>query len=156
MKINSINAYLNFFVLWFTVSCAGLTEIPDEILWIEMEKTPCYGACPVYTIRIARNGQGVFRGIENTRYTGTYSFRLHRKEKDALESAFRETGFFDLEDRYHAYVSDLPTTYLTLRSGGREKKITDYYGAPRELKDLEKKIEQLVFSKRLKPVRSPE
>ena len=44
------------------------------------------------------------------------------------------------------YLCDLPVR-------GREKKIMDYYGAPKELRDLEKQIANLVLSKKMKRVR---
>ncbi len=118
-----------------------------------MKKTPCYGYCPVYTIQIDSNGNGRFQGVENTELIGLYAFRITTKEIKQLKSLFEQAGFFSLKNRYHEYVTDLPTVYLTYRREGMEKKIMDYYGAPQELKDLEKQVESLVLSKKMKKIK---
>jgi hypothetical protein len=152
VNLNRINGYLIVFVLFTILSCTVTTKIPEDQLLIRMEKTPCYGKCPVYTLSIGQDGRGVFEGKENTDYTGLYTFRLRRAQIDELHEAFERAGFFSMEDKYHAYVTDLPTVYLTYRSGGKEKKIMDYYGAPQELKDLENQVETLVLSLKLKKI----
>ena len=149
----SINVILIVFVWTQLISCSGSSRLATGRIIIEMEKTACYGQCPVYTLKIDEDGRGLFIGVENTRYTGLYSFRLHREELDALIADFDRIGFFGLKDRYYDYVTDLPTTYLTFRSGEREKKIMDYHGAPQELKDLEKRLADLVLSSKMKRVR---
>ena len=117
-----------------------------------MEKTPCYGFCPVYTLKIDQRGKGLFKGVENTDYVGLFSFRLSAGEMDDLRNSFEEAGFFGLENEYYKNVTDLPTIYVTYRNGGKEKKIMDYYGAPQELKNLERKIEALVLSRKMKRI----
>lgn len=149
----SINAFLIFFISVQLISCAGSSKITEEKLIIELEKTACYGQCPVYTIKIDEKGHGLFIGVENTEHLGLFSFRLRTEELDAVKSSFEAIRFFELEDRYFDYIMDLPTTYVTYRTGSREKKIMDYHGAPRELKDLEKQIATLVLSKKMKRVR---
>ena len=148
-SLRSINGFLIIIVLIQLTSCAGSARFSEDQLIIEMEKTPCYGFCPVYTIKIDQAGHGIFKGAENTDQVGLFSFRLKKKEITDLHFAFEQTGFFELKDRYHERVSDLPTTFLSYRIDGREKKIMDYYGAPPELKNLEKQIEALVLSKKM-------
>ena len=152
-RVNSINGFLMFFVLIQLISCTGTGRFSSDNILLEMEKTPCYGQCPVYKIQIDSRGNGRFKGIEHTDYQGTYSFRLNKTELEQLKSSFESTGFFDLEDKYFDFVSDLPTTYLTYNLEGRIKRIMDYHGAPQKLKDLEKQVESLVLSKKMKLIR---
>ncbi|MCK4750259.1 MAG: hypothetical protein KAT15_24550, partial [Bacteroidales bacterium] len=150
--VRGINEFLIVFVFAQLISCTGSRNFTGENILIEMEKTPCYGQCPVYSIQIDQMGNGLFKGVENTELVGLYSFHLHDDELIHLKSMFEGIGFFTLEDRYFEYVSDLPTTYITYRSGGKEKKIMDYYGAPKELNNLEKQIETLVLTKKMKKI----
>jgi hypothetical protein len=156
-KINfgarSINAILIVFVWTQLISCSGTSRMAMEEIIIEMEKTACYGQCPVYTVKIDESGRGLFIGVENTAHLGLFSFRLRKEELNGLIASFERIRFFELKDRYYDYVTDPPTTYLTFRNGSREKKVMDYYGAPQELKDLEKSIADLVLSKRMRKVR---
>lgn len=148
-----INAFLIVFVSFLIASCSTSSKFSKDSITIEMEKTACYGACPVYTLQIDQNGNGRFNGVENTEYKGLFSFQVTDAELLQLKQAFDDAGFFELEDRYYKNVTDLPTTYLTYRTDGREKKIMDYYGAPPELKDLEKRIESLVFARKMKKIK---
>jgi hypothetical protein len=153
MRLNRINAYLIVFVFQILISCTGTTKISDDQLLIRMEKTPCYGACPVYTLTIDQKGNGLFEGVENTEHIGLYSFRLSKKQVQMLNESFARAGFFEMDDSYHEHVMDLPTVYLTYHSNGRTKKIMDYYGAPKELKDLEDQVEALVLPMKMKKIR---
>ena len=149
----SINVFLIFLVWTLLLSCSGSSKIAGGKVIIEMEKTACYGQCPVYTVKIDESGSGLFIGVENTKRLGLYSFQLKPDELSGLIASFEEIRFFELEDRYYDHVTDLPTTYLTYRDDNREKRIMDYYGAPKSLKDLERLIADLVLSKRMKRVR---
>ena len=118
-----------------------------------MKKSPCFGTCPVYTLKIAKNGKGLFEGEKYTDFIGNYRFKLNKAEIENLHRTFSEIEFFELEDEYYEHVMDLPTTWLTYQNEGRKKKIKDYYGAPQELRELERNIESLVLSKELKAIK---
>lgn len=147
------NVFLILIISVIINACIPFSSIPEDRLLIEMEKTACYGSCPVYTLEISKQGRGIFEGVENIDFTGKYRFSLSTRELDELAEAFREINFFGLEDRYHKLVTDLPTTYITYHEEGKTKKIMDYYGAPQELKDLEKQIESMVLSKKMKKIK---
>ena len=48
-------------------------------------------------------------------------------------------GFTNMKEEYSEPISDLPTTFIQIK----DKKIRDYTGAPKRLKDLEKLIDRL-------------
>ena len=120
---------------------------------IELKRTPCYGFCPVYTLKIDKNGKGLFDGVENVEKIGSFSFSLSYDELVELDNAFLQIDFYQLRNIYDAQVSDLPTTYITYNKDGNRKKIMDYYGAPEELRTLENRIQTLVFSKKMRKYR---
>jgi hypothetical protein len=147
------NAILMILLSCLINSCTGPRTIPDEDLLIELERTPCYGSCPVYKVKIDKRGKGLFEGLENVDIIGRFSFSLHPDELTEIENAFHKVDFYQLEKIYDAQVSDLPTTYITYNKDGNRKKIMDYYGAPEELRNLENSIETLVLSKKMKKIR---
>ena len=153
MIVNKIfNGILIVLVLGLLTDCTAPYRITDDKLAIELQKTRCYGPCPVYTISIARNGKGLFEGKSHVEFIGLFQFRLSKKEMATLREAFQAIGFFGLENEYYKQVMDLPTTYIFYNDGVRQKKIKDYYGAPEELSRLEQNIEEMVLSRNLKPV----
>ena len=147
------NAILMILLSYLIFSCSGPRTITDEDLLIELKRTPCYGFCPVYTVKIDKSGKGLFEGVENVDNIGRFSFSISQEELMGLENAFLEVDFYQLRNIYEREVSDLPTTYITYNKEGNRKKIMDYYGAPEELRSLENRIETLVLSKKMKKIR---
>ncbi|ELR69914.1 hypothetical protein C900_04437 [Fulvivirga imtechensis AK7] len=118
-------------------------NIQEEAL-ISMEKTRCMGACPVYKIEIYKNGKVVLDAEENLTLKGKYEAQLSDDDVSGFIVAFEERDFFGFEDSYKSNVTDLPTTYISFNYEGRSKRIMDYYNAPEELKELEKKVADLI------------
>lgn len=110
---------------------------------ITMEKTECFGTCPVYTIRIFADGRAEYEGIKNVQKIGRYQQQLSTETIDSLILAFEAAGFWQMEDEYVAEVTDLPTTYVAFHHQGRSKKIKDLIDAPQQLRDLEQRIGDL-------------
>lgn len=147
---NAIFMILVFFLFHF---CSGPRAISVEDLLIELKRTPCYGFCKIYTVKIDKNGKGLFEGVENVEKIGRFSFSLSQDELMEFENAFHQVDFYQLKNIYDGQVSDLPTTYISYYKDGNRKKIMDYYGAPQELRALENSIETLVLSKKMKKIR---
>jgi len=147
------NAILMILISFLIYSCSGPKTITEEDLLIEMKRTPCYGSCPVYTVKIDKKGKGLFEGVENVEKIGRFSFSLSQDELMEFENAFQQVDFYQLKNIYDGQVSDLPTTYISYNKDGNRKKIMDYYGAPEQLRDLENSIETLVLSKKMKKIK---
>jgi len=128
----------------FICSCASQQRLTEKDLVISIEATPCMGDCPVYRAEIYTNGLVVYEGKENVGKIGRYTGRLSRKELQKIRLAFEEAGFFSMQDEYVEPWTDLPTTWIHYSDGYRQKKIKDYSGAPEALKELEKRVLDLV------------
>ena len=108
---------------------------------ISLEKTACFGTCPILKIEIYNNGAVVYNGIKHVKWLGTYDFEIQPKEIQKILSKAKEIGFYNLENEYTERISDLPTTYIMING----KLIKDYFGAPKKLKDLENQIEKKIL-----------
>lgn len=141
MKFTGI--IVTIFSIVFLFACKRIpvqTENPVIIL----EKTPCFGTCEAYKMQIFANGLVKFNGLSNHRMIGNYVSHIKKDDLTVLINEFRDAQFFNFKDEYTSNDSDLPTIYLSFRDQGQEKTVKDYYKAPSQLKDLEKKVEQLV------------
>ncbi len=131
-------------------SCATQRGLPEKDIVISIKTTPCMGDCPVYRLEIYRNGMVIYEGKEHVERRGYYTGRISRKEIKQLRFAFEEAGFFSLDDEYIEPRTDLSTTWVYYSNGTHSKKIKDYYGAPEILKELEKKVMELLDDIELK------
>ena len=126
---------------------------PD--LLISMEKRPCFGKCPVYKLTIDGNGDVFYEGEINVAVNGKRNTRINSEQIDALVTAIEKSNFFLLEDKYRVPATDLPSIVLSITLNGHSKSIWHYGtlecngnldGAPKELCELENKIEEIVNS----------
>ena len=125
----------------FFLSC-GLTEkaSPSEIeLIISLQRTACFGTCPIYKIEIFSDGSGVYSGTRFVENIGSTKFSLSEKQLNLILTQADTIGFRNMKKEYSEPISDLPTTFIQIK----DKRIRDYTGAPKTLKDLENLIDQM-------------
>ena len=109
---------------------------------LKMERTECFGFCPVFSVEIFETGNVVFHGVDNVREPGTHTGQLKGISVTELVDEFVCAGFFELKDQYTGF-NDAPATILTLRSAGRTKRVLfqrDPKDLPKILPELEQRI----------------
>lgn len=149
--MNTIKQLFYSIIIFSFVSCniCKHTNKSDKINSfpiITFQKTACYGKCPVYSLEIFENGLINFIGEKNIDKIGKYKKIISKKEIKELINSFVNINFFDFKDEYTSRKTDLPTTYISFSYSGSYKKIRDYSDAPKELRKLEKLIENIVKS----------
>ena len=108
---------------------------------ISIKRGACFGTCPIYLISISSDRIATYYGKKFVERTGTVEFRLSEDEINSILEKANKINYCQLEDEYFERISDLPRTYIQIF----DKKILDYYGAPKELKELEKLIDNICF-----------
>jgi hypothetical protein len=104
-------------------------ENPDlSEVTIALERTECFGSCPVYSIVIKGGGEVTYEGRSFVLIPGRQTWRVPRENVLELIALFRRADFFELDDSYEASVTDLPTFITRLSIGGRQKSVRDYGG----------------------------
>lgn len=136
---------ITLLILLAAITACKSNQVPqaNEAIII-MKKTPCYGDCPEYELMIFANRTVVIDAKQHLDIKGRYVSELSEERFEELINKFEESDFFAFKDEYTSNMTDLPTTFVTFRTGGREKKIMDYHGAPEELKKLEKAVHELI------------
>lgn len=95
---------------------------------IRLERTGCYGTCPIYAVEIRGDGAVTYAGEGFVAVEGVHRGQVTPEAVAALVAQFREADFFSLDDEYVAGVTDNPTQIVTLTLGGRTKQVIDYVG----------------------------
>lgn len=121
--------------------------VPDDLV-IKLERTACFGTCPVYTVTIDARGNVTYDGTSFVRVQGRQTDRIPVASVGKILETAARIGFFGLKDEYSALVSDLPSTFITITRDGRTKRIEDYFGAPDGLKELERQIDDAARTNR--------
>jgi hypothetical protein len=139
-----------------TSSEAIAQAVSDDFV-IRLERTACFGTCPVYSVSIDASGNVEYDGKKFVRVEGRQTARIPVSRAARLLATAERIGFFELRDRYRTIrnpdgtetmVTDLPTAFVTVTRGGQSKQVEDYIGAPQGLKELEHEIDDLARTTR--------
>jgi hypothetical protein len=113
-----------------------------------LERTPCYGACPVYKWSLFADGTLKYEGKRFVKKIGIETAKLSAAEVEQVRRAFREAKYFDFIDNYdRREMTDNPWTNTSFTDGDKSKSVKHYHGdssAPAALTALEKKLDQIV------------
>jgi len=124
---------------------------------IQLRRTSCFGACPVYTVTIDARGEVTYVGEKFVRVVGRQTAHIDPSVVAKLLARAESIRFFELLDAYREIhnpdgsvttVTDLPTTIITIRANGRTKSVEDYLAAPDALKGFEREIDEAAGTKR--------
>jgi hypothetical protein len=129
---------------------------PAQDVTITLERRPCFGTCPVYSITVAGDGRVRYEGTAHVSLIGSDTSSITSDQLTVLVAEFDRVGYGQMADRYAygepscpSYVSDSPTTVTSLTRRGTTKRVEHDYGcvdAPRALTALERLIDDVVRS----------
>jgi hypothetical protein len=129
---------------------AAVEAVPDDFQ-VALERGPCFGTCPVYSVTVSADGEVVYDGMQFVPVEGPQTAKLAPDEVTALYQAVEAGGFFNLEDSYTIGATDLATIVTTVTMEGRTKSVshyglgcgTDLDNAPQALCDIEALLEAI-------------
>jgi hypothetical protein len=127
------------------------TDVPRTS--VTLERTACYGRCPVYTVRLSGDGTVAFHGERFTATSGDAAGKVPREWVAALVREMNAAGYWSLGESYAAgsaacpnSPTDLPSEIITLTAGGRSKRVEHYRacsGAPASIAAMASRIDQI-------------
>ncbi|MBI1278828.1 MAG: hypothetical protein GC179_11930 [Anaerolineaceae bacterium] len=117
---------------------------------ITLERTACFGSCPIYTIKIYDNGDVVYHGDRFVMVTEEQKSQIDSETVKRMVKAFEDAGYFDWKEAYNTQtVTDLPSVITSVTSNGKTHRIVRYVGdgsAPLALVFLERWIDTMTNS----------
>ena len=113
-------------LLLCAVSCMGVAP-PDqnEISEITLERTPCFGTCPVDTITLHPDGTADYFGKMNVARIGHFKGRFNKDDFARLSKLLTDRKFFDFHASYWPGVTDQPGVATTVKRGDKIKRVDD-------------------------------
>lgn len=135
-------------------SCASApqqTGTSPSPTMISLERTLCYGRCPVYSITIYGDGTVRYEGKEHVNVKGSQARVINQERVRQLVAEFERVGYFSMNDAYTAYmITDAPSVITSITIDGRTKRVRHYLGdrtAPKELMFLENRVDEVAGSR---------
>lgn len=123
------------------------TDIHNVV--IMLQRSGCFGICPVYNVTIYGNGTVMYTGVVNVNTTGIQNSTISETQVRQLLSEFKNIDYFSLNETEIAshVMYDAPLFTTSLSINGKTKTIHHYETTePKELTVLENTIDQIVNS----------
>ena len=128
---------------------ASSTGAPEKLV-IKLERTACFGNCPVYSLTINGDGTVVYDGKDFVRTKGIKETTVSMEAISRIVAKFDEAEYFSMKDSYTGFgKSDMPHANTSISMGSRAKSVRHYLGdqtAPKKLIELENSIDDTVNS----------
>lgn len=94
-----------------------------------------------FSASLKADGSLVYQGTSKVIHLGSFSGKIDAAVFRSLAEQSLQLGFFNLKTRYRTFVKDLPTVYISVKTGQGEKIIMDYGSAgPEALRAFEAKV----------------
>ena len=87
---------------FFTLALVGCASTPEQSQNVAQETirystSPCFGACPIYSVEVSPNGTVHFEGKQYTKVTGTRDLQVDPAVYKKLQSELKLVGKERLE-----------------------------------------------------------
>jgi hypothetical protein len=120
----------------------------SKIRKIILERTPCYGPCPVYKVTVSGTGQVEYFGEAHVDKAGTHRWRLSRRRLQRLAEALERANYLHVEgDHTGGGVTDAPGCSISVEyADGSSRSTVRFQGdpaAPDALTDLGDEIDRI-------------
>lgn len=121
------------FTILFALLVLVLAALPaaaqEPQVAVTLERTPCFGACPVYTVTIYTDGTVVYNGQRFVTVEGEQTTAIGSAAVEQLVAGFEAAGYFGWEDEYtDMFVTDQSTVTTSVTRDGETKQIVHYLG----------------------------
>lgn len=124
----------------------------NENIIIGIEKTPCFGTCPVFKLYVFNDYTIEFHGIANISPLGLYTGKANEELVNQVFSLANKINYFGLNNIYSKPITDVPTVYSTLLLQGKRKSIINHFMGPDELTEFENYVVMLFKDKATTPL----
>lgn len=119
----------------------------DSGVLLSLQRTACYGACPIYLVEVLSDGTLHFKGERHVKVTEPVELKLEPSVLEKLTARVEQSGFAAWSDFTTNEMSDAPTVVLTFKGHA----VRHYRGdtrAPAELTALEDEVDALLGTDR--------
>lgn len=119
---------------------------------LKIEKSRCYGECPVYHAVLKEKKWIEFYPKANTEIKKASFSKIKKSEFISLLNIIKSISIDSLKNEYdNKFLMDIPSTYLTFYDGKKEKKVKVRANAPEKLRILIKTFDEIIKSSDWKP-----
>jgi hypothetical protein len=112
---------------------------------IGLERTACFGGCPVYSVVLKSDGSVRYEGLDHVAHQGERLGEIPVSEFNQLAEFLIDSGYLGLATEFPSGITDLPGAFTTAVVDGKRKVVENTGGlGPVKLWALEQSIDAVV------------
>ena len=121
--------------------------------YIKLQRTMCFGTCPVYSVTVDKEGNVNYYGEMFVYKSGEHHWKISMRKVKQLNDLIEDFGFKSfIYEPGDEFITDQPSCITTIKySDGETKEINHYYGhvlIDDSLTEFEKNIERIIGTKK--------
>lgn len=124
----------------------------SAIVVATIERTACFGKCPMYKATFFSDGTVHYEGKRFVPHEGLFTLKVSKDEVNSIFTEADKLGYWTLDDRYDSAVTDFPSCLTSVTENGKTKSVYDRVNGPKALKAFEQHLESLLEDKEFVPV----
>jgi hypothetical protein len=128
------------------------TKKTEPQMLASIERTACYGRCPMYRATFMDNGEVKYIGKGFVDKIGTYKALISQEDVLRIKENIVEYDYFNLDSLYPTPITDFPSSITEVNLNGKRKKVINRRSPPPNLKAFEKFLDSLLEGKELEKV----
>lgn len=127
--MNKMVIFLVGFILSVSLSFAEEQKAVPADTKVLLERTMCYGTCPVYKLTIYADGKVEFSGERFVNAIGSHVKTISQEKVALMLTEADSINFFKLNGKYDCYEqTDQPIVEITITKEGNTKKVVHDHG----------------------------
>jgi hypothetical protein len=147
MRLILKTLFVFYVALMFMSSCvSNKNKVSDQEYIYELKRGACFGKCPVFELKIRKDGYALLNATLFNPENGKFEKNLTKAEMKEVASLFKKADLQKLPDESATMVADLPMTKLTDNSTGKKKSVKANEKMPEAYENVVTKMETIVKS----------
>ena len=118
--------------------------VAEPQLLASIQRTACYGQCPMYKATFLDNGEIKYVGKRFVEKLGTYSALISAEKIQEIKDMAKEYEYFKLDSLYPTPISDFPSCLTEVRLDGVSKRVVNRRNPPENLKSFERYLDGIL------------
>ncbi|MBL6875719.1 MAG: hypothetical protein ISR01_02915 [Chitinophagales bacterium] len=136
--------------LVFLVACAAPKQTsvsvyePEAIDMVILQRTGCFGTCPIYKVAVFGNGIVAYEGKAYTDYEGKYMGQIDSDEAKKLFTRIHSLDWENYPAEYPIDNQDFPQFFINYKTIEIDKQVKGNTGAADDLISLSLEIDRII------------
>lgn len=118
---------------------------PKDSLFAHINRTPCFGKCSVYSLKIYNSGLVIYKGNNFVKRLGRYKTVLNKEQMIKFIEKAKSINYMRYDDSYdNKLVTDVPSSTTSIVIDKVRKQVYKRFDYPKEINEFEKLFDDLL------------